>query len=68
MPQLFMHIKGGRMIYKYTSLVVGGRGPDTWDKEITLEGEELTIMEALEKIESDLKHDGIVVSIEQDDY
>lgn len=56
------------MIFEYIAVVAGGRGPDVWDKEVTVSGEDMTIREALEKVESEITDsDAVVISIEQAD-
>ena len=56
------------MKFKYLAIAAGGIGPDTWDKEIIVEGENMTIRQALDEIESSLSDtDGAVIAIEQVD-
>lgn len=56
------------MFFEYLAIISGGRGPDVWDKEITVSGENMTISQALEQIESQIvDEDAAVVSIEQVD-
>lgn len=51
----------------YLAVIQGGCGPDVWDSEITVGGENMTIKQALEEIEKELESDAAVVSIEQVD-
>ena len=55
------------MIFTYLAVINGGIGPDVWDKEVEVAGPNMTIMQALTKIELELSGDGVVVSIEQID-
>lgn len=55
------------MKFEFLAVVAGGRGPDVWDDKVTVSGENMTIKEALEKVEAGLEGDAVVVSIEQVD-
>lgn len=56
------------MMFEYLAIACGGIGPDTWDKEIVVSGENLTIKQALEKAElAIVDTDGAIISIEQID-
>ena len=54
------------MKFSFTAFIVGGIGPDVYDREETVSGEDLTIREALHRIESHLRDDEFVIGIEQD--
>ena len=47
------------------ALICGGGGPDVWDRDITIGGDNMTISQALAKIEEQLEYSEVVVSIEQ---
>ena len=56
------------MKFEYLAVAAGGIGPDTWDKEITVSGENMTIKQALDEAENKIADtDGVIVSIEQVD-
>ena len=58
------------MHFKYLAIVAGGIGPDVWDAEVAIEGEDMTIRDALHQIESKIEisgDEGIVISIERSD-
>lgn len=55
------------MFFKFLAVVSGGIGPDFWVNEVEVSGEDMTIKQALEKVETELDLDGVVVSIEQVD-
>lgn len=55
------------MEFTFLAVIDGGIGENVWDREFTIKGEDLTIAEALAKIEEDLCADEVVISIEQVD-
>lgn len=55
------------MKFSFLAVISGGYGPDVWDREVTVSGEDMTIKQALEQIEADLEGDEAVVMIEQID-
>ena len=54
-----------KMKFEYLATISGGRGPDAWDREVTVSGDDITIRQALEEIEKDLPDDAAIVAIEQ---
>lgn len=55
------------MKFEYLAVVSGGTGEDVWDKEVDIIGEDMTLGQALDKIESELESGCTVISIEQID-
>lgn len=56
------------MKFEYLAIAAGGLGPDTWDKELSIEGEDMTIRQALDEAEKQIADtDGVIVAIEQVD-
>ena len=60
--------EGMEMKFTFLAIVSGGYGPDVWDNEVTVSGEDMTIKQALEEVEKGLEGvDAVVVQIEQVD-
>ena len=55
------------MRFAFTALICGGKGDNIWDYEKTVSGENMTISEALAKVESEIGYDEQVVEIYQND-
>jgi hypothetical protein len=56
------------MRFGYIAIIAGGIGPNVWDKEMTIFGDDMTISEALSEIEKEIEgEDATVISIEQID-
>lgn len=55
------------MKFQFLARACGGLGPDTWDQEIEVEGEDMTIRQALDAAEAKMQKRGCIVSIEQVD-
>lgn len=55
------------MKFEYIATISGGRGPDVWDREISVRGDDMTIKQAIEEIEKDMPSDAAIISIEQVD-
>lgn len=52
--------------FTFLAIVCGGRGPDVWDKEIEVFGDDMTIRQALDAVEKQMDcTDCAIVSIEQ---
>jgi hypothetical protein len=61
-----IHFKSEPGIFTYLVVIEGGRGPDVWDNETTVQA--ASIKEAVEKIEAELKgEDAAITYIKQMD-
>jgi hypothetical protein len=55
------------MIFKYSAILQGGTGPDVWETTANVEGENMTISEALRSITYDLPSEYEVIKIEREE-
>ena len=56
------------MRVKFLGVIAGGKGPDVWDKEITVAGEHITMHDAVHELEiacDEAGDDASIISIEQ---
>lgn len=51
------------MICKYVAFIEGGRGADTWAKEVAIQGEDMTIGQAVDLLEMDME-DAMLIGIQ----
>lgn len=45
---------------KYIAFIEGGRGPDTWAKEVAIEGDDMTIGQAVDLLEMDMEDAALI--------
>ncbi len=56
------------MRFQFLAVIAGGKGPDVWDKEVTVAGENITLHDAVHEVDrvcEEAGDDAAIVSIEQ---